>query len=120
MKNQQNSESNPQKEETDLHTLIRITTAGFERMDSEFQSIDDRFTVIDARFTEVDASFAAINRRIDNLGESLSYKIDQLDAKVENYHQETKTDLAALRGVVQGMSHTLTDHEERIKTLEGE
>jgi hypothetical protein len=42
---------------------------------------------------------------------------DQLDGKVEQYHKEAKTDFVSLRGLV---SHTLIDHEERIKALEGE
>jgi predicted transcriptional regulator len=35
---------------------------------------------------------------------------NQLDAKMEK-RQEAKTEHAALRGVVGGMSHTLADHE---------
>jgi hypothetical protein len=50
----------------------------------------------------------------------MQHKVDQLDAKVETYHQETKAAIAALRGVMGGMSHTLADHEERLRALEGE
>jgi hypothetical protein len=50
----------------------------------------------------------------------LSYKVDQLEAKLDQNRQETKDEHAALRGVVGGMSHTFADHEERIKALEGE
>jgi hypothetical protein len=49
----------------------------------------------------------------------ISNKVDQLSDKVDEHRQETKADHAALRSVVGGMSHTVADHEERIKALEG-
>jgi hypothetical protein len=78
-------------------------------MRAGFAQTDERFAAADERFTDV-------SKRIDNL----SYKVDQLDDKLGAHRQETKDGFAALRGVMGGMSHSLTDHEERIKVLEGE
>jgi uncharacterized coiled-coil protein SlyX len=113
-------ENEPAKQETEIEALARMVKAGFDRMDTEFAGVRGEMT----------AGSAAVNKRIDHLDtrvgsvekglQGLSYKVDQLDAKVEKYHHETKTDIAALRGVVGGFSHTLTDHEDRIKALEGE
>ena len=50
----------------------------------------------------------------------MSYKVDQLDAKLDQHRQETKDGFDTMRRVMGGMSHTLADHEERIKALEGE
>ena len=49
----------------------------------------------------------------------LGYKVDQIDAKLDQHRQETKDGFAAVHRVIGGMSHTLADHEERMKTLEG-
>jgi hypothetical protein len=65
---------------------------------------------------EMAAGFAASSNSLDVLNK----KVDRVDAKLDQHRQETKADHATLRGVVGSMSHTLTDHEERIKALEGE
>ena len=102
-------ENETPKSETEIETLARMVKAGFDRMDGGFEEMR-------AGFSKTDERFKAVDKRIDNL----SYKVDQLDGKVEKYHQETKTDLAAIRGVIGGISHTLVDHEERLKVLEGD
>jgi len=102
-------ENEPAKQETEIEALARLVKAGFDRMDERFEKVDERFVAIDQRFTDV-------NKRIDGL----SYRVGQLDAKLDEHRQESKAEHAALRAVVGGLSHTLTDHEERIKMLEGE
>jgi len=96
-------------EETEIEKLARIVKDGFDRMDERFGSVDERLAKVDERFTDV-------NKRFDSLG----YKVDQLDTKLEAHRQQTKDGFAAVRAVMGGISHTLTDHEERIKELEGE
>jgi hypothetical protein len=66
--------------------------------------------------TAVGGLRAAVDRRIENL----AYKVDQLDMKLDQHRQETKDGFAGVHRLIGGMSHTLTDHEERIKVLEGE
>ena len=105
MENGQNG--NPK--ETEIEAVARLVKAGFDRMDKGFEEMR-------AGFATTGECFTSVNKRIDDLG----YKVDQLDAKVEKYHQETKSDIASVRAVVGGMSHTLSDHEERHRALEGE
>jgi len=102
-------ENEPAKQETEIETLARMVKAGFDRMDGGFEEMR-------AGFSKTDERFKAVDKRIDNL----SYKVDQLDAKLGAHRQETKDGFAGLHRVIGGMSHTLTDHEERIKALEGE
>jgi hypothetical protein len=94
-----------------IDELARMVQGGFADM-------NDRFSELRG---ETKAEFAAVNKRIDGVEKGLtglSYKVDQLDQKLEQHRQETKDGFTALRGVMGGMSHTLADHEERIKTLE--
>jgi hypothetical protein len=49
----------------------------------------------------------------------VSYKVDQLDQKLGAHHQETTDGFDAVHRVIGGMSHSLSDHEERMKALEG-
>jgi hypothetical protein len=89
-------------------------------MANGFAEMRDQFATLENHIGDVEAG---LNKRIAGVERwltGLNYKVDQLDAKVEKYHQETKTDFAALRAVMGGMSHTLTDHEERLRALEGE
>ena len=51
---------------------------------------------------------------------SLKQKIEQLDQKLDQHRQETQDGFAAAHRVIGGISHTLADHEVRIKALEGE
>jgi len=96
-------------EETEIEKLARLVKDGFDRMDERFQSVDERLAKVDERFTDV-------NKRID----SLTYKVGQLDQKLEAHRQETKDGFAGVHRLIGGISHTLADHEERIKELEGE
>jgi archaellum component FlaC len=96
-------------EETEIEKLARLVKDGFDRMDERFGSVDEQLAKVDERFTTV-------NKRLDNL----DYKVGQLDAKLDLHRQETKDGFAVVRAVMGGISHTLADHEERIKELEGE
>jgi predicted nucleic acid-binding Zn-ribbon protein len=109
-------ENGSPKGETEIEVLARLVKDGFDRMDKGFQEMDERFEKVDERFVAIDQRFTDVNKRIDNL----SYKVDQLDAKLDTHRQETKDGFDAVHRVIGGMSHTLTDHEERIKELEGE
>jgi len=102
-------ENTPEKEETEIEKLVRIVKSGFDRMDERFEKVDEQFPKVDERFTDV-------SKRIDNL----SYKVDQLEGKLDQHRQETKDGFAGIHRAMGGMSRTLTDHEERIKALDGE
>jgi len=96
-----------------IDQLAGMMANGFADMRDQLATLENHVGDVEVR----------LGNRIDGVErglQGLSYKVDQLDAKVEKYHQETKTDLAAIRGVMGGMSHTLADHEECIKALEGE
>ncbi len=108
MENAENT-GDPKGEETEVELLARLVKASLDRMDKGFQEMRVGFAAADERFTTV-------NKRID----TLTYKVDQFDTKLDQHRQETKDGFAAIRGVMGGMSHTLADHEERIKALEGE
>jgi hypothetical protein len=69
-----------------------------------------------AGFAKTEERFKAVDRRFDNF----SYKLDQLELKVDQHRQETKDGFAAIRRVTGGMSRTVADHEDRIKALEEE
>lgn len=96
--------------ETEIEKLARIIKSEFDGVRAEMR---DGFAEVRG---EMRAGFAAEDKRLDVLNQ----KIDRVDAKLDQHRQETKAEHAALRGVVGGMSHTLADHEERIKALEGE
>ena len=106
-----------------LDELARMMAGGFTELRGEMLGgfaelrgeMSEGFTELR---TEMNARFTIVDKRINNLDKSLNYKIDQLDAKVEKYHHETKADAAALRGVVGGMSRTQIDHEKRLTVLE--
>jgi hypothetical protein len=91
-----------------IDDLARMVENGFaevrEKIDAGVGSVRE----------DMKAGFAAVDKRFAVMGQ----RIDQLDMKIDQHREETKADHAALRGVVGGMSHTLTDHEERIKALE--
>ena len=69
-----------------------------------------------AGFAKTEHRFQAVDRRIDNV----SYKVDQLDHKLERHRQETKDGFAGVHRLIGGISATLADHEHRIRELEGE
>ncbi len=91
-------------------------------------TLDDLATMVAKGFADVEQKLDAVvgaavgdlrsevNKRID----TLSYKVDQLDGKFGQHHQESKDGFDAMKRIMGGMSRTLTDHEERIKALEGE
>jgi phage shock protein A len=99
-----------------IDRLAGMMANGFAEMRDQFATLENHIGDLDTHVAALDTRLLGVERGLNGL----SYKVDQLDAKVETYHQETKSDLAAIRGVMGGMSHTLTDHEERIKALEGE
>lgn len=74
-------------------------------MDTEFAGVH----------TDMNAGFAAVDRRFTVVGQ----RIDQLDAKLGE-HRRTNDGFETIRRVVGGMSRTQSDHEDRIKALEGE
>jgi len=96
-------------EESETEVLARLVKAGLDRMDKGFEEMRAGFAAVDERFTDV-------NKRLDNL----DYKVGQLDAKLDLHRQETKDGFAGVHRLIGGISHTLADHEERIKELERE
>jgi len=97
-------------EEISIDELARMVANGFVEMREKIE------TSVGSLRSEMTAGFAATNKRVDVLNQ----KIAQLDTKLDQHRQETKDGFAGLHRVIGGMSHTLTDHEERIKSLEGE
>jgi hypothetical protein len=109
-------ENTPNGGETEVELLARLVKAGLDRMDKGFEEMHADFAAVDERFVAIDQRFTDVNKRIDNL----SYKVDQLDAKVETHRQETKDGFASFKAIIGSLSHTVVDHEERIKAPEGE
>ena len=100
-------------EQITLDELARMMANGFAEIREQFAALESHVGDLDMR---VGGAEAGLSRRIDNL----RYKVDQVDLKLDQHRQETKDGFAALHGVVGGLSHTLTDHEERIKEMGGE
>jgi uncharacterized coiled-coil DUF342 family protein len=109
-------ENTPDMGETEIELLARLVKAGLDRMDKGFEEMHAGFVKTDERFATVDERFTDVTKRIDNL----SYKVDQLDAKLGAHRQETKDGFASFQAIIGSLSHTVVDHEERIKELEGE
>jgi phage shock protein A len=107
---------NDQPARITIDELARMMANGFAEMRDQFATLENHIGDLDTHVGALDTRLVGVEKGI----KGLSYKVDQLDAKVETHHQETKADLAAIRGVMGGMSHTLTDHEERLRALEGE
>jgi phage shock protein A len=105
-------ENDPPKRIT-IDQLAAMMANGFAEMRDQFATLETHVGDLGGRVASMETG---LNKRID----TLSYKIDQLDQKLEAHRQETKDGFAAVRAVMSGISHTLTDHEERIKELEGE
>ena len=99
-----------------IDQLAGMMANGFAEMHDRFEKIDSRFDAIDARLEGAEHRFAGIDKRLDVLNQ----KIDRVDAKLDVHRQETKDGFAGPHRVVGGLSHTLADHEERLKALEGE
>jgi chromosome segregation ATPase len=102
--------------ETEIDKLARIVNAGFDRMDERFEKIDERFAGIDNRLGSLDERFWGMEKHMAVLDQ----KIDHVDAKLDAHREETKDGFTAVHRAIGGLSHTLVDHEERIKALEGE
>jgi phage shock protein A len=107
---------NEQPKRITMDQLAGMMANGFAEMRDQFATLENHIGDLDTHVGALDTRVVGVERGLNGL----SYKVDQLDAKIETYHQETKADLAALRGVMGGMSHTVTDHEERLRALEGE
>ena len=105
---------NDQPKRITIDDLAAMVAKGFADVEVKIDAaVGDLRTDMNGRLAAVETG---LSKRIDNL----SYKVDQIDQKLDTHRQESKTDHAALRAVVGGMSRTLTDHEERIKALEGD
>ncbi len=94
------------KNESEIERLERMVENGFTEMRTQFTDLRN----------ETKADFAAVNKRIDLLDQ----KIDRIDAKLDQHRQETKDGFAGVHRLIGGMSATLSDHEERLKALDGE
>ena len=92
----------------------KVTIDELARMMAEgFAETRDSFTEARAEMT---AGFAAVDKRFTVVGQ----RIDQLDAKLDQHRLETKDGFAGVHRLIGGISSTLTDHEERLRALEGE
>ena len=106
----------PNSKQITLNELARMMAEGFLELRDELGNKFDGG--ISSLRTEMNARFAATDKRIDGVNTSLTYKIDQLDAKADKNHKEIKADFAALRGIVGGHVRTIADHEARLTALE--
>jgi hypothetical protein len=78
--------------------------------------IADAFADMREQFVALETHIGAVEATLNKHFDSLNFKIEHLNSMLEEHHRQTKTDHA----VVGSMSHTLGDHEERIKMLEGD
>jgi predicted nucleic acid-binding Zn-ribbon protein len=103
-----------------IDELARMMANGFAEMRDQFATLETHVGDVEVklgnRIERLDTRMGSVERGLENL----NYKVDQLDDKLEAHRQETKDGFAAVRAVMGGISHTLADHEERIKELEGE
>jgi tetrahydromethanopterin S-methyltransferase subunit G len=99
--------------ESEIEKLARMVKEGFDRMGEQFERIDRRFDTLSGEMRD---GFAAVNKRVDLLDQ----KVDRVDAKLDQHRQETKDGFAAVHRFIGDISTTLSDHEQRIKELEGE
>jgi uncharacterized coiled-coil DUF342 family protein len=89
-----------------IDELARMMAEGLSETRGEFTELRG----------EMQTGFAAVNKRIDLLDQ----KVDRVDAKVSQHRRETKDGFAGVHRLIGGISTTLTDHEERLRELEGE
>ena len=89
---------------------------GFAEMRDQFATLENHIGDLDTHVGNLDARVVGVEKGL----KGLSYKVDQLDAKVEFHRQETKDGFATLHPIIGSLSHTVVDHEKRLKELEGE
>jgi len=92
----------------------RITIAGM--MATAFAEMRDQFATLENHIGDLDTRVGSVEKGL----EGLSYKVDQLELKVDQHRQETKDGFLGGHRLIGGVPATLTDHEERIKALEGD
>jgi archaellum component FlaC len=107
---------NEQPKRITIEQLAGMMANGFAEMRDQFATLENHIGDLDTHVGALDTPMVGVEKGI----KGVSYKVDQLDAKVETYHQENKDGFDSVRRVMGGMSHTLADHEERLKALEGE
>ncbi len=98
---------NEEQAKMTLDELARMMASGFAEMRDQFATLENHIGDLDTRVMGVE-------KGLNGLG----YKVDQVDAKLDQHRQERKDGFAAVHRVIGGMSHTLADHEERMKGLE--
>jgi hypothetical protein len=106
-----------------IEQLAGMMANGFAEMRDQFATLENHIGDLDTRVGNLDGRVVDLSTRVLSVErglQGLSYKVDQLDQKLDQHRQETKDGFDAMHRVIGGMSHTLTDHEERIKALEGE
>jgi predicted RNase H-like nuclease (RuvC/YqgF family) len=112
-------ENDPPKRIT-IDQLAGMMANGFAEMRDQFATLETHIGDVEVklgnRIERLDTRMGSVERGLENL----SYKVDQLDAKLDEHRQETKDGFAGVHRLIGGLSHTLADHEERIKELEGE
>ena len=100
----------------------KVTTDDLARMVAD--GFADMRVQIDASVgelrDEVKGDFAAVNKQMNGMQQSLSHRIDQVELKLNEHRQESKDAFSGLHRLIAGISTTLSDHEERIRALEGE
>jgi len=99
---------NEEQAKMTLDELARMMANGFAEMRDQFATLENHIGDLDTRVMGVEKGL-----------NGLRYKVDQVDAKLDQHRQETKDGFAGVHRVIGGMSHTLADHEERMKNLEG-
>ena len=100
---------NEEKAEMTMDELARMMANGFAEMRDQFATLENHIGDLDTRVMGVEKGV-----------KGHSYKVDQLDAKLDQHRQETKDGFAAVHRVINSVAHTLADHEERLKALEGD
>ena len=111
---------NEQPKRITIDQLAGMMANGFAEMRDQFATMENHIGAVEAGLTKrldrVEDRVTSVERGL----QGLNHKVDQLDQKLDQHRQETKDGFAAVHRVIGGMSHTLTDHEERIKALERE
>lgn len=110
-------EDEPKPKRITIDQLAAMMANGFAEMRDQFATLESHIGDVEIKLSNrIGDVETGLNKRIDNL----SYTVGQLDAKLDQHRQETKDGFVAVHRVIGGMSHSLADHEERIKALEGE
>jgi septal ring factor EnvC (AmiA/AmiB activator) len=99
-----------------IDELARMMANGFAEMRDQFATLENHIGDLDTHVGNLDARVVGVEKGL----KGLSYKVDQLDMKLDQHRQETKDGFAGVHRFMGGISATLVDHEERLRTLEGE